>query len=61
MLACFGEASGMSVIRTKWVRCEGGKSYFQTFKNRSIKLALSSGVFFLLCSSIKSALNPTRE
>lgn len=23
MLACFGEASGMSVIRTKWVRCEG--------------------------------------
>lgn len=35
-----------------------GESYFQTFKNRSIKLALSSGVFFLLCSSIKSALNP---
>lgn len=54
MLACFGEASGMSVIRTKWVRCEGGESYFQTFKNRSIKLALSSGVLFF-CSA--QALN----
>lgn len=27
MLACFGEASGMSVIRTKWVRCEGGELF----------------------------------
>lgn len=32
----------------------GGESYFQTFKNRSIKLALSSGVLFF-CSA--QALN----
>lgn len=61
MLACFGEASGMSVIRTKWVRCEGGRVISKHLKTGLLNLRCPPGYFFLLCSSIKSALNPMRE
>lgn len=53
MLACFGEASGMSVIRTKWVRCEGGRVISKHLKTGLLNLRCPPGYFF--CSA--QALN----